>query len=343
MAIDYNQDWTKSLTNALSTIGQVDAASPKVSSASSPATNITGLATSAGATSPFGMSPEDTTKTFDQAYGSATTGYDPFPKTGVKKDINQLQGLYDQVPDAFDVSGTLRAIDAARGAALTTGTQAANTAATKFETSQIPGAATGPASSMLRASALLPYVANDTAQAASEGQYADSAKQNALAAAAGIAEQLANLNQSYTNSLASYNSNKAQFGLNAAGSKTSSALAASTASTNAQLAQRQQDIQNSQFTTSQQAQQNALAEQTRQANLSAALATQQAQSQAAQTAKSQQITAANSVLTNKTAPSGSWTTDNSGRVTSGQSDYKAYQDYLAGRTGAASTLAKIAA
>lgn len=322
MPISYTGNPAQSLNDALDTIGAVNGVSPKVTG--SP-TNASG----AGSPSAYGLTPSQVSNQFGAAYDSATAGYAPFPDNGTEADIGQLQGVFNNIPSAFDVSGTLGKVDTARQTALTTGVQAANTAATKFQQSQIPGASTGVGGSMLRAQALLPYMQSDTSAAASEGQYADSAKQTALTTAASIADQLATLQQNYTNSLASYNSGKAQFGLNFANDQTGMALQASTANTQAQLSASASAAQ--------------IAEQAREANLSAALSTQSQQSQAAQTATNQQITAANDLLTNpKAAPSGSWVTSPTGQITSGQSDYAAYQNYLSGKSGAVGALGAIA-
>jgi hypothetical protein len=318
MAISYTGDWTNSLNDALDTISRVNSVSPKT----------TPVNATAASPNLFGMTPTATTQAFDTAYSKGTADYAPFQDSGVQKAIGQLQDVYNNIPTAYDVSGTLKATDAARSAALTTGTQAANTAATKFQESQIPGASQGSGAAMLRAQALLPYMQADTTAAQAEGQYSDSAKQTALTTAASIADNLATLQQNYTNSLAAYNSGKAQFGLSYANDQTGLALTASTANTNAAL-QAQEAA-------------NAQAEQAREANLSAALSTQAQQSQAAQTATNQQISAAQAILANTKAPTGSWVTNNNGVVTSGQNDYQAYQNYLAGRSEASNQLAKIA-
>lgn len=173
----------------------------------------------------FGLTPGQVNSQFDTDFSAAQSGYAPFP--GDRSKMDQLQGVYEDVPDAFDVSETLRALGESRRSNLLTGEQAANTVASKFRESSIPGATSGVGASMLRAQALLPYLNESNAAVGKERGYADSAKQSALNTAAGIANQLVQLEKSYTDSLASYNSGKANFGLNYAGAKSSNAFRAS--------------------------------------------------------------------------------------------------------------------
>lgn len=275
----------------------------------------------------FGMTAAATTGDFNTSYNQATAGYAPFPDSGTQGDINQLQSVYNNIPGAYDVSGTVNAMNAARQQSLTTGTQAANNAASQYQQAQGPGQYAGAGASVLRAQALLPYMNADTQAAQSQGQYSDSARQAALQQSASVADQIATLQQNYTNSLAAYNSSRASFGLNYANDQTGLALQASTASTQAQL--------------SQQYQQNQINEQAREANLSAALNQSNTQAQAQQTATNQQLAAANALAATK-APTGEWTTSLTGQVTSGQSTYNAYNAYLANNATVASTLARIA-
>lgn len=148
---------------------------------------------------------------FDTAYQKGTGDYAPFP--GDHSKIDQLQSLYGTVGSAYDVSGTLSALDATRKNNLLVGQNAASTAANQFQSTALPGGSSAAGASMLRAQALLPFLQNDTSAAADEGKYADSAKQQALSTSADIATKLAQLEQSYTDSLASYNSDKARSGL----------------------------------------------------------------------------------------------------------------------------------
>lgn len=307
------------------------------------------------------LTPDQVAANYAGAYQSATSGYAPFTGGGqTHDDINQFQSVYNQIPGAFDVSGTLASMDAARQASLTTGTEAANTAAQKFQTSNIPGAATGVGSSVIRAQSLLPYLNQDFTNAASEGQYANSASQNALTTAAGVANSIAGLQQNYTNSLAAYNSQKANFGNNYAQGLTGAQQSSSNSLTSAQLGLLQSQL--SSQTSLSQAQlaageqsatsllgaqtsltQNAqnVSEQAREANLSASLQSQTLATQNKQTSQNQAITAANDLLTNnKAIEGGSWTTNNQGQVNSGQSDYNAYQSYLAGKSSAVNLLSQ---
>lgn len=312
MAISYaNNDW-------LQTLQAVNANSPNPNYAAGDTThrNATGIG--------MGLTPDQISGRFDAGYDTGVGKFDPFP--GDHSKIDQLQNLYGTVPQAYDVSDTLASIGATRKANLLGGEQAANTAATKFQTSQIPGAATGAGASMLRAQALLPFLQADTGAAADQGKYADSAKQGALSAASSIATTLAQLQQDYTNSLASYNTSKANFGLAYGGQQSDLALKASQSNAANQLEMFKSNAQ--------------IAENARATNLNAALQTQQMNQQGQQTANSQQIQAAEGYLAGVKAPSGgSWQTDNTGKVVSGQNDYDAYQTYLRNRATAQGSLA----
>jgi hypothetical protein len=317
MAISYqNFD-----TDFASTIGRVNAVSPV------PNYNAADTISKAGVSSGlFGLTPDDISGKMDASYAKATAGYDPFP--GDHSKIDQLQALYGTVPQAYDVSDTVSALNKTRGTNLLTGEQAASTASKRFQDSQLPGGQSGAAAAMVRAQSLLPFLQQDQQAAGDVGKYADSAKQGALGAAANIATSLAQLEQDYTNSLASYNAGKANFGLNYAQGQSNLALQASTVNTQSKL-----DLLKNQ---------SQIAENARQANLAAALQQRNQDLNAAQTATNQKITAANDYLTNNKAPSGAWTTDTAGRVTSGQSDYDAFQRYKTSREGAMGALSGIA-
>ncbi len=184
-----------------------------------------------GSSSSSSLTPQGVGADFDDAYGKATAGYTPF--VGDHSKIDQLQSLYGGVGDAFDVSGTVAALDKSRRTNLLTGEAAANDAASKFQETQGPGVQSGTASSLIRARSLLPFLQADTSAAAETGKYVDSAKQDALKTGADIASKLAQLEQSYTDSLASYNSSKANFGLDYAQGRTSAAISSQSSSNNA--------------------------------------------------------------------------------------------------------------
>ena len=318
MAIDYsNFD-----TDFADTIGRVNSLSP-TPDYSATADSIRQAGVGGGL---FGMKPGQVNRQFDANYDKAIGKYDPF--SGDHSKIDQLQDLYGTVGSAYDVSGTLSAMDKTRGINLLTGEQASNTAARKFAESQPAGGSNSTGAAMIRAQSLLGFTQADTEAASGERAYADSAKQQALSKSAEIATSLARLEQDYTNSLASYNAGKAQFGLNYAGKKTDTALQASTVNTQSQL----EMLKN----------QGALAEQARQANLAAALQQRNQDLGAAQTATNQQIEAADSYLKNAKAPSGSWMTNNAGQVVSGSGAYSDYQEYLRSRGNAMGALGQIA-
>lgn len=203
------------------------------------------VATSASPTifNGYGLSPDDVTKRFGSAYSKATEGYDPFPGAGARAGITRLEGEYGKVPQAFDVTDTIRALTKAREANMTVNTQAANNAANRYAEQAGTGASSSVGSAMIRAKSLLPALQADYQGAGEEGKYRDSAKEKALTTAAGIAESLAKLEMDYTNSLANYNSGKAQFGMNYANAQTGLALDASSkkSATNLEMLRLQQE------------------------------------------------------------------------------------------------------
>lgn len=272
------------------------------------------------------LNPGNIGQQFTSAYQTANSGYAPFPGSGTQSAIQQLQDLYSTVPSSYDVSGTLSSMNTARQASLATGQQAANTAASKFQQSA-PGQYSGAGASVLQAQSLLPYLTSDTQAAQSEGQYADTARQNALSASSSIANNIATLQQNYTNSLANYNSTKAQFGLNYAQGQVGAQLTGAQDATQDQLS----------LTTSQ----AQLAEQAREANLNASLQQQAQQTSASETATNQQMSAIQNILS-MPAPSASYETDLNGRVISGQASYNALQAYNQQKSNAQSQLSKIA-
>lgn len=317
MAVNYANTSNFDFLNLL---GGVNAASPKPDYTAANKISRSGMGTGL-----FGQTPAQTNSAFDSAYDTGVSKFDPFPTD--RTEMDQLQSLYGQVPTAYDVSGTVSKLDSARKTNLLTGQQASNNAAQKFQESQLPGQSNQTGAAMIRAQSLLPFLQNDTQGAADEGKYQDTAKQGALSAAAGIATTLANLEQNYNQSLASYNSSKAQAGLTYANDRTGLGLQASQLNTTSQLSLLQQQAQ--------------IAENARQANLQAALNVRNTNMSAAETATNQQMQAQNSLLSAK-APSGSWQTDNNGNVTSGGANYDAYQAYLNSQSQAKSGLSRIA-
>lgn len=268
-----------------------------------------------------GLTPGDVNSQFDAGYAKAVGGYDPFP--GDKSGINRLKKLYGTVGSAYDVSDTLSALGATRKTNLLAGEGAANTAGARFEESQIPGASNGVGGAMVRAKSLLPFLQQDQNAAGDERKYADSAKQNALSASADIATKLAQLTQNYTDSLAAYNSQKANFGANYAGKRTDLALNASQANINSRI------------------ESDRLAEQARQANLQAALQSRGQDLTAADALRQEQIQGSHEYLTNAKGPTGVYQTNNLGQVTSGQGVVNDLLSYKTGRGQALSNLLNI--
>lgn len=193
----------------------------------SPSTNILASKTSPAVFNSYGMSPDAVNKQFGEDFATATGGYAPFAGAGARKGITRLEGEYGKVGETFDVSDTINALEKSRNVNLQVGGQAANNAASKYAEESGPGGSSGIGASMVRAKSLLPFLQGDYAGAAEEGKYRDSAKEKALAAGADIASSLAKLELDYTNSLANYNAQKSNFGMNFAGNKTGLALDAS--------------------------------------------------------------------------------------------------------------------
>lgn len=316
--IDYSSEteFNNSLKKTGSQLGYINSLSPSVDWASLTGGNE-GIAS-------FGQSAVETRGQFDTAYGKASNSYDPFPDSGVRGKIDQLQGVYQGIPGAYDISGTIGSLNAARRRNLNVGEQAANTTAQKFQESQLPGSANNIGAGVLRAQSLLPFLKQDSADAVDASKYADSAKQNALSQSAAIANTLANLEQTYTNSLASYNSQKANHALNYANQQSGLGLEASKNQVQGYLdyykTNQQSKIQAAQ-----------LAEQARQANLQASYQNRSLDLNAAQTATTQGLQAAQQTAATNKAPTGTYTTDNYGNVTSGMDVYSALQRYRAGQ------------
>lgn len=254
-----------------------------------------------------GLNVGDTDKLFDDSYQQANANYTPF--VADHSGIDRLKGLYDSSGSAFDVSDTINAMSKSRETNLTIGSEAANTAASKFTEGSPVNGSTAAGAAMVRAKALLPFLHEDSEAAGNQAAYKDNAKQKALAAATDIASKLAELTQNYTNSLATYNSQKANFALNFASGKTAAATSVNNTQTDFEKFQQN------------------LAEQSREADMSNATA-QRGQD------KSAKIQALNAYLAQLKGPTGQWTTDNSGHVTAGANQYQAYQDYVSGRASA---------
>lgn len=175
----------------------------------------------------FGMGPDETTKAFGDAYKSSTAGYDPFP-TGAQEGMGWLRDSYAKVDSVNDKSDTVAALQKARGVNLTAGSALAGGAADEYRASMTPGTPGGDTGAkMVRAKSLLPFLQADYEGAAKERGIVDSAKHDALTDAFTIASKLADLELGYTNSLANYNSQKANFGVNFANAQTGLALDAS--------------------------------------------------------------------------------------------------------------------
>lgn len=314
MPIDYSNTG-KSTSNVLDTIRAINGISPTPDYAGA---DISRAGSGPGL---FSLTPDDVSGRFDEAYQKGSDAYDPFP--GDTSKIDQLQGVFGGVKKAFDVRKTIEALNRTRGINLTVGEQASQAAANRFSETATPGSqsnATGAA--LVRAQSLLPFLQADTAAAGETRKYADSAKQNALSKAADIASTLAKLQNDYTDSLANYNAGKAKNALDFATSKSGLALRASESNIESELGK------------------GRLAEEARQANLTAALQTRQQDLSARTEATNQSLTAAD--LLSKSKPSqGSYTTDALGRITSGQSTYDQYQQYLKNIQAASGTLGGI--
>lgn len=175
----------------------------------------------------FGMGPDKTFSEFDTAYKKANATYGAFDSSRLDAERDRNVGLFSDASGIADVSETLGALERARGANLTVGQQLASGAANKFRETNRPGGNSEIGANMLRAQALLPFLQADYQGAAEERKYADSKKSEAISSAANVAQTLANLATTYTQSLADFNSNKAARTLDYAGTRTNLGLQAS--------------------------------------------------------------------------------------------------------------------
>lgn len=175
----------------------------------------------------FGMKPEKVYSDFDESYGKASNRFGPFDSSRLDTETERNAGLFDDARGIADVSETLGALQNARGANLTAGQQFANTASRKFTEQSQPGGNSGVGASMIRAQALLPFLQNDYEGAASERKYADTKKTEAINTASNVAQTLAGLATTYTQSLADYNSQKSNTALQFANQRTGLGLQAS--------------------------------------------------------------------------------------------------------------------
>ena len=321
--IDYTstQDFLKSLGNTGSTIDYINAKSPTADA------SLDGMKNAATGGINYGLSPDEINQRYQQAYEEGASKFDPFQDTGFKSAIADVRNQYNAIPAAYDTTEDVNAMANLRRNQLVTGQNAANLASQKYQEAQLPGQNNRVGASMVRAQSLLPYLQADAESMVKEKTYASEARRAAVKDAAAIANQLASLEMNYTNSLADYNTKKASTALSYAGETSKNQLTASYQNTQSYLDYYKTQAQ--------------IAEQARQANLSAALKEREMGLSAAQTANTQKIQAANAAMQAK-GPTGSWITDNMGRVTSGQNVYNQYQDWRASQADAISTLGTLA-
>lgn len=175
----------------------------------------------------FGMGSNDFYKDFDTSFAQAGAQFDPFDSSRLDEETERNRQLFSNARSIGNVGETLTALGNARSANLTAGQQLANNASQQFTEQSLPGGTSGVGASMIRAQALLPFLQQDYAGAADERKYADSKKAEAITTASGIAQTLAGLATSYTNSLANYNAQKAGMSLDFADRRASGGLDAS--------------------------------------------------------------------------------------------------------------------
>jgi len=317
--IDYTsqQDFLNSLGNTGNTIDFINAKSPSSSA------GLDGMQNAAAGGINYGLTPDEINQRYQSAYDQGAAKFDPWDGSATKNAINLVRNDYGKVAKEYDTTEAIGSMQDLRRQSLLTGQNAANLASQKYQESQIPGQNNRVGSSMVRAQSLLPFLQADAEGLVQEKTYASEARRSALTESTRIASLLANLEQNYTNSLADYNTKKATTALNYAGETAKNQLTASYQNTNSYLDYYKTQAQ--------------IAEQARQANLSAALKEREMGLSAAQTAKTQQIQAANAALQAK-GPTGSWTTDRLGRITSGSGAYNDYQSWKSSQSNAINNL-----
>lgn len=238
--------------------------------------------------------------------------------TNSDANIGELIKSYNDVPNAFDSSGQVGAINNSIGYQTASGSQAANNAATEYSNraAQTGGSQLG--AGVVKAQSMMPvYKANSDLRLEAANVAAQS-RQQGLSLASQIANNIGQLRQSYLGTLADYSAK-----------------------------QQGMAIQNNQFNSdlalhNYQAQQNVASEAAnRQVQYAGLQNAAWKDAMDFSTQQSNSALAANQALLSQKGPTGSYITNNQGQVTSGQNAYNALTQWSQSQQQAASNLRSI--
>lgn len=218
--------------------------------------------------------------------------------------MGELLDTYAGIGAAFDPTDQINARNNAISYNTSAGGQAANNAATEYSSRASQSGSSGLGAGVVKAQAMMPVLSQNATLKTQAADIAAKSHQDATSLASQIAGTISQLRTSYLSTLTGYAQGQQQLALEKF--KAESAAAGQNQQTQLGWAQTQADLYKAQM--AQQAQQ-------------AAQATQQAQAQLA-----------------TQRPVGTYTTNNQGRITSGQDYYKQLQAWNQAQTGARNSL-----
>lgn len=224
--------------------------------------------------------------------------------TNPDANMSELLNTYSGIGAAFDPTAQVNARNAQIANNTSQGNQAANNAANEYSARAEQSGASGLGAGAVKAQSLMPVMSQNAQLRTDAADVAAKAHQDAISLASQVAGTIGQLRNSYLSSLTSYATGQQTLALNTYQAQQSAAGQA--ANTALGYAQTQADVYKANLAA------------TQQSNDSARLA-------------------ATSLLT-APGPSGNFTTDNNGNVTSGQSSYTALKNWQAAKAGAQSTL-----
>lgn len=218
--------------------------------------------------------------------------------------MGELLDSYSKIGAAFDPSGQVAARNAAIGYNTSAGTQAANNAATEYSNRAAQSGASGLGAGAVKAQAMMPVLSQNAALKIDAADTAAKTHQQGATLAAQIASTIGELRTSYLGMLTGYA--QGQQGLALDKYKAEQAAAGQGAQTALGYAQLQADAYKNQLAMSQQ--------------------------------DSDQKRLAATALFNAQSPTGMYTTNNQGGITSGQDTYNAIRGWGTSRTTAQNAL-----
>lgn len=218
--------------------------------------------------------------------------------------LGELTSSYAGVGAAFDPSGQVAARNNAIGYNTSAGTQAANNAATEYSNRAAQSGGSQLGAGVVKAQAMMPVLQQNAALKTDAADVAAKAHQDAATLASQIASTIGQLRTSYLSNLTQYATGQQQLGL--AQYQAQQAVAGQAAQTQLGYAQLQAQT------------------------YSQSLAAQQAQ-------KNQSLATAQALLGAK-GPTGTYTTNNQGQVTSGMDTYNAVKNYGSNQAAAQQAL-----